>query len=160
MSEPLLAVLKLCLLALLYLFFLRVLRAVWAEVRGPRPSGIPAVAVGPPVVPVAVEDTRGRRERRRPPRQLVIVEPAEHLGRAFELSDELTVGRAAGCQVTVDDTFVSQLHARVFARDGQYFVEDLGSTNGTYLNRQKVGSPMPMRSGDRLQVGNTVLELT
>jgi pSer/pThr/pTyr-binding forkhead associated (FHA) protein len=54
---------------------------------------------------------------------------------------------------------VSQLHARVFTRDGQLLVEDLGSTNGTYLNRAKVAGPMVMQKGDRLQVGNTVLEV-
>ena len=80
-------------------------------------------------------------------------------GRTYPLADELTVGRAAGCQVTLDDTFASQLHARVFSREGQLLVEDLGSTNGTYLNRQKVQGPQVMRRGDRLQVGNTVLEL-
>jgi len=73
---------------------------------------------------------------------------------------EMTIGRAAGCQVSLaDDTFVSQLHARVFLRDGQAFIEDLGSTNGTYLNRQKVAGPMVMRSGDKMQIGNTVMEL-
>ena len=80
-------------------------------------------------------------------------------GRRYPLADELTVGRAAGCQVTIDDTYASQIHARVFARDGQLFVEDLGSTNGTYLNRNKVQGPQVMRRGDRLQVGNTVMEL-
>jgi pSer/pThr/pTyr-binding forkhead associated (FHA) protein len=69
------------------------------------------------------------------------------------------VGRAAGCQVTLDDTYVSQLHARIFHRDGDLFVEDLGSTNGTYLNRAKVSGPMAMKPGDRLQVGSVVLEL-
>jgi pSer/pThr/pTyr-binding forkhead associated (FHA) protein len=69
------------------------------------------------------------------------------------------VGRAAGCQITLDDTFVSQLHARVFHREGQYLVEDLGSTNGTYLNRQKVTGPMVIRAGDELQIGNTIMEL-
>ena len=81
------------------------------------------------------------------------------VGRRFPLGDEITVGRAAGCQVTVDDNYVSQLHARVFSRDGQLFVEDLGSTNGTYLNRVKVSAPMVMKKSDRLQVGNTVLEV-
>jgi pSer/pThr/pTyr-binding forkhead associated (FHA) protein len=89
----------------------------------------------------------------------VAVEPADQVGRRYPLGDEITVGRAAGCQVTVDDTYVSQLHARVFTRDGQLFVEDLGSTNGTYLNRVKVAGPMVMQKGDRLQVGNTVLEV-
>ena len=72
---------------------------------------------------------------------------------------KLTLGRAAGCQVTIDDTYASQLHARVFQRDGQIFVEDIGSTNGTYLNRKKVTGPMVVQRGDQLQIGNTVLEL-
>lgn len=92
--------------------------------------------------------------------ELRIVEPASEQGKTFPLGDELTVGRAAGCQVTLDDTYVSQLHARVFRRDGELFVEDLGSTNGTYLNRTKVGGPMPMKPGDRLQVGSVVMELS
>ncbi|HET7722577.1 MAG TPA: FHA domain-containing protein, partial [Acidimicrobiales bacterium] len=77
----------------------------------------------------------------------------------YELGDELTVGRAGGCQITLDDTFVSQLHARVFRRDGQLWVEDLGSTNGTFLNRKKISAPVSMRKGDRLQIGKTVMEL-
>jgi len=61
--------------------------------------------------------------------------------------------------VTIDDTYASQLHARVFQRDGVVYVEDLGSTNGTYLNRNKVSGPMVFQRGDKLQIGNTVLEL-
>ena len=153
MDEQLLTILKLCLLALLYLFFFRVLRAVWAEIRGPklvvatpRPAAVPAKA-------------SKKAERKAMPVQLAIVEPAALKGRTYPLTEELTVGRAAGCQVTIDDTYASQIHARVFAREGQMFVEDLGSTNGTYLNRQKVNGPQVFRRGDRLQVGNTVLEL-
>ncbi len=164
-SEQLLNVLKLCLLALLYLFFFRVLRAVWAELHAPSPADAAASAGG-----AAAPGTRRRRNGngrpaaprrgRGAPHSLTIVEPDTAQGRSFPLSEEITVGRAAGCQVTIDDTYVSQLHARVFSRDGQYFVEDLGSTNGTYLNRQKVGAPMQVQRGDRLQVGNTVLEVT
>ncbi len=159
MSEQVLNILKLCLLALVYLFLLRVVRAVWAEVtvpateprrRGRRRAAAPVAA--PAAAP------RGRRGRGNPS-ELLAVEPAESAGRRYPLGDEITVGRAAGCQVTVDDTYVSQLHARVFQRDGQYYVEDLGSTNGTYLNRVKVAGPMLMHKGDRLQVGNTVLEV-
>jgi pSer/pThr/pTyr-binding forkhead associated (FHA) protein len=58
-----------------------------------------------------------------------------------------------------DDTFVSQLHARVFQRESQAYVEDLGSTNGTYLNGNRVATATPLRRGDRLQVGSTVLEV-
>ncbi len=150
MDEQLLTILKLCLLALLYLFFLRVLRAVWTEIRGPK-----VVEASPRR---AQREAR-RVERKSAPVQLTIVEPTALKGRRYPLADELTVGRAAGCQVTIDDTYASQLHARVFARDGQLFVEDLGSTNGTFLNRNKVQGPQVMRRGDRLQVGNTVMEL-
>ncbi len=163
MSEQLLTILKLCLMVLLYLFFLRVLRAVWAELRAPVPTAAPAVA------PVSNRASRrAARAAGAPPRQarrggtpkaLRVIEPAAQKGRTFPLGDEITVGRAAGCSVTLDDTYVSQIHSRVFTRDGKIFVEDLGSTNGTYLNRAKVQGPMVMQRGDRLQVGSTVMEL-
>lgn len=156
MDEQLLTILKLCLLALLYLFFFRVLRAVWAEIRGPKLAvASPRQAAAPAATAKAVK----KAERKALPVQLAIVEPAALKGRTYPLAEELTVGRAAGCQVTIDDTYASQIHARVFSRDGQLFVEDLGSTNGTFLNRQKVHGPQAFRRGDRLQVGNTVLEL-
>lgn len=150
MDQQLLTILKLCLLALLYLFFLRVLRAVWVEIRGPKVVT---------AKPRAAKREAKRVDRRAGPVELTVVEPVEQRGRRFPLTDELTVGRAAGCHVTIDDTYASQIHARVFAREDQLFVEDLGSTNGTYLNRKKVHGPQVMRRGDRLQVGNTVMEL-
>jgi pSer/pThr/pTyr-binding forkhead associated (FHA) protein len=143
-SEQLLTILKLCLLALLYLFFLRVLRAVWVEINGPKREARPA---------------RQSKAERRKVVQLTVVEPPQLRGRTYSLNDEVTMGRAAGCQVVLDDTYASQIHARLFARDGQYFVEDLGSTNGTYLNRRKVSGPMVMQRGDRIRIGGTEMEL-
>jgi pSer/pThr/pTyr-binding forkhead associated (FHA) protein len=156
-SEQLLNILKLCLLALLYLFFFRVLRAVWAEINGPKVVETPARRERQRREP---RPEGGRRAAKNGAAQLTIIEPAGQRGRRFPLGEELTVGRAAGCQVTLDDTYVSQLHARVFSRDGQLLVEDLGSTNGTYLNRKKVSGAMVMQRGDKLQVGNTVMELS
>jgi FHA domain len=158
MSEQLLNILKLCLLALVYLFLLRVLRAVWTEIGGVRPVADRRAPAATAAVATTPAPPKGRRHRG-PPTELVVVEPADQTGRRYPLGNEITVGRAAGCQVTVDDTYVSQLHARVFSRDGQLLVEDLGSTNGTYLNRVKVSGTMAMQKGDRLQVGNTVLEV-
>ena len=169
MSEQLLTILKLCLLALLYLFFLRVLRAAWVEINGPRKAErrSTAVAAAParpaPAGPAAAPPpAKGRSKRRggQAASALTVVEPAQLRGRTFPLGDELTVGRAPGCQVTLDDTYASQIHARLFARDGQLFVEDLGSTNGTWMNRQKVAGPVVLKRGDTLKVGNTVMELT
>jgi len=107
----LLAILKFCLLALLYLFLVRVVRAVWTEIK-------------PPVRAAAQQGNRPRRDRggrggRSKGDRLRVVEPAKDRGRAYDLADELTVGRAAGCQITLDDTYVSQLHARLFRKEGQ-----------------------------------------
>jgi len=156
MSEGLLGVLKACLLILVYLFFLRVLRAVWVEIRGPQPIEAAAAA------------RNAKRAARRPrrngdsagPPELIVVEPVEIRGNRYELVDELTLGRSSSCNIHLDDTFVSQVHARLFLRDGQPYIEDLGSTNGTYLNRQKVGGPVRLQRGDLLQIGRTLMEMT
>jgi pSer/pThr/pTyr-binding forkhead associated (FHA) protein len=172
-SEQLLTILKFCLLALIYLFFFRVIRAVWAELTPPKVAPAPperarSQAPRPTAVPASGKPKRQPRRAVAPSGtnphaplvgRLVVVEPPESRGIAYSLADEISVGRAPGCQVTVDDTFVSQVHARVFCREGNYLVEDLGSTNGTYLNSKKVSGAMIMQRGDRLQVGNTVLEL-
>jgi len=165
-SDQLLFILKLCLLALLYLFFFRVLRAVWAELKTPAPAPTPAPVVsvggvhGPSAAAAATRKERKAAEKAaKAAPHLAVLEPAEERGRTYPLGNEASIGRAAGCQITLDDTYVSQLHARVFTNEGQWFVEDLGSTNGTWLNRQKVAGPMVVRRGDRLQVGNTVMEL-
>jgi hypothetical protein len=163
--SPILTFLKYLFLVVLYLFFLRVLRAVWTELREPQPG--PAAAGETPV-----SRRQARRERRTAaredraaarhpePRRLAVVEPPDRAGGAFDLGDELTVGRAPGCGVSVpSDTFVSQVHARVFRRDGAWWVEDLGSTNGTFVNDHKVSAPAPLHPGDRLKVGRTILEL-
>lgn len=150
MPDAVLTILKFCFLAILYLFFIRVLRAVWVEVKGP-----PAVSVTPGILRSARPGRIGKASGR-----LKVIEPAEQRGLVYELADELTVGRAGGCQVALEDTYVSQLHARLFRREGQLYVEDLGSTNGTYVNRRKVTAPISIRKGDRVQVGKTVLEVS
>ena len=157
MPETLLNILKLFFLALLYLFFFRVLRAVWAELSSPPPAAAqaPSRERSRPS-----SGSRGGGGGRGAPLRLRVLEPPEARGRNYDLGDELTVGRASGCQIALpDDTYASQLHARIFRRDGEVFIEDLGSTNGTYLNRKKVSAPVALRRGDRLQIGKTVLEV-
>jgi pSer/pThr/pTyr-binding forkhead associated (FHA) protein len=154
LPESLLSILKLCALALLYLFFLRVLRAVWAEVAPVRATTGTA--------PTAAKTRPSRRAATRSGRggeALVVLEPKEQKGVRHAIAEEVTLGRAAGCTVTVDDNYASQLHARVFQRDGALHVEDLGSTNGTYLNGRKITGPTPLKRGDHLKVGATVFEV-
>lgn len=163
MPEQLLTVLKLCLLALLYLFFLRVLRAVWTEVNPPKSAPAPT-----PVPPVpgggrarrggGRSATRGRRKDAFPTR-LVVVEPVARQGAEFPLGPDMTVGRAAGCDLVFDEQYVSQVHTRIFSREGSVFVEDLGSTNGTWVNGSRAVGQMPARLGDRIQIGNVVMEV-
>ena len=157
MPEQLLGLLKLCLLGLLYLFFLRVLWAVWSEVRGPRPAKVPAAQDATR----AVATTPSKADRKKGTvTKLVATKPDPMKGREFELGIELTVGRAAGCKIALpDDTFVSQLHARVFRNDEGAFVEYLGSTNGTFLNGRKLAAATKLKAGDHLQIGSTVLEV-
>jgi pSer/pThr/pTyr-binding forkhead associated (FHA) protein len=201
-TDSLLGILKWALLALLYLFFARVLWAVWSEVRqrpehatagrtvtpvAPEPaphapapaaahrtaspmdptmpSPVPIapspapVAAAAPVTPASESTKRIPKGRRGKVGRLVVTQPRQRKGTAFATVDELTLGRASTCHVSLaDDTYASQLHARVFRRDGAMWVEDLGSTNGTFVNGRRISSATQLSVGDRLQVGNTILE--
>jgi FHA domain len=150
-NQNLLRALEILVVALIWLFFLRVIRAVWVEIRPPKSRGGAAElqgAAGPPA---------SRRDRKI--LRLKVVEPHEQRGHAFDLGDELTIGRAAGCGVRVEDSYTSALHARVFRRDGALWVEDLSSTNGTWVNAERIASATRLGRGDLLQVGGTVFEV-
>lgn len=158
MSEQLLDLLKLGLLALLYLFFLRVMWAVWTELR------TPAVEPRPPTRSSRTSSAAATRHKRNTQRGgrvkvLRVTEPADLAGTEYPLAAEMTLGRSPGCTVVVDDTYVSQIHARVFAQDDQFQIEDLGSTNGTLHNGDVVQTPEPLKAGDTIQVGNLVLQV-
>ena len=199
MSDQLLGALKICLLVLLYLFFARVLWAVWSEVRlgkmqatdSRSATRVPSKATkamsrdavahaGPTMADTTADDREGTTEATRPvyspnrdPREkrplkpkrgevskLVIIEPRSMKGVGYPIGDELTIGRAEGCTISlVQDTYLSQLHARIYRNAGRVEVEDLGSTNGSFLNGNRLHSSQPLTRGDRLQIGGTVLEL-
>ena len=154
MSEAVLTVLKFCFLALLYLFLYRVVRLTVRELRAPALSaeaGAPPAAAAP------------RPQRRPEPRgalRLRILEPAARRGEAHTIDREVTVGRGGGCALVLsDDTYVSQLHARLFQQNGEGYVEDLGSTNGTYVNGKQITGVTRLTRGDRVQFGQTVAEV-
>jgi pSer/pThr/pTyr-binding forkhead associated (FHA) protein len=164
-SDQLFIVLRVCLLALVYLVFLRVLRAVWVELRAES-----AVAAGTARVSSAAPRPGPARRRPAPApspaattvasgARLVIVAPGALAGRTFTLEGETTIGRGAGCGVSIDDAHVSKLHARLSPdRDG-WMLEDLGSTNGTVLDGELIHRPTPIRRGGRITIGELVLEL-
>jgi hypothetical protein len=151
-SEPVLTFLKFCLLAVLYLFLARVVWIVARELRG-----TPAPAPPPPV---AAPEAAAPRGRGRKGWRLILVEPAAEAGATFPIDDEVTLGRGGGCTVPhAFDTFVSQVHARAFDRDGTLWVEDLGSRNGTFVDGTQVHEAVRVAKGARVQVGETVLEV-
>ena len=150
-------------IALIFLFFLRVIRAVWVEmspatIRKPRSvrrqerREVRAAAVSVPSQP---------RPSRRRQLYLKVVQPPEHAGRTYDLDDELTIGRSPGCGVsTPEDIYTSTLHARLFRRNDQLWVEDLGSTNGTFVNSEQIKQAVRLGKGDLLQIGSTVFEVS
>jgi hypothetical protein len=147
MSEGVLTILKFCLLALLYLFLARVVWIVARELRG---------APAPAIVAAPAAAATPKREKGK----AWLVRVAGTDGNLEHWIDgEATIGRGGGCTISVPaDTFVSQVHARLVDRDGSLWIEDLGSTNGTFLNGKQVSQPTKLRKGDRVQVGETVLQ--
>ena len=102
----------------------------------------------------------------RPPRparatpQRLLVTAGALAGTTLGLTDQqITIGRADDATLVLADDYASTRHARLFPQDGQWLVEDLGSTNGTYLDRQKVTAPTPVPIGVPIRIGKTVLEL-
>jgi pSer/pThr/pTyr-binding forkhead associated (FHA) protein len=140
--------LKFLFLALLYLFIARSIRVIYLDLVGPR---VPRASTQ--------ASTPAPRRKRAQPKELVVTE-ADGAARTYPMSGEqLQIGRSESCEVILQDTYTSQMHARVFAKDGEWFVEDLGSTNGTYLNRVKVAQATPIGAGDEIRIGKTSLEV-
>lgn len=152
MPIALLTLLKLVLLALLYLFLWRTVRTVAADLytderkrREPPPR--PEIAASTP------------KRNRRAPKQLVI-HPPEGDPKVIDLTDgAVRIGRAGSSTVTVDDVYVSDEHAEVTREEDGWKVRDLGSTNGTYVNGAKVTGPTAIGAGDQLRLGKTRVEV-
>ncbi|MFC3689663.1 FHA domain-containing protein FhaB/FipA [Aquipuribacter hungaricus] len=168
MSELTLTVLQLGLLVLLWLFVLGVVGVLRGDLYGTRvavrsPRSAPAKKAAPPVRPPA-RQTPGARQPPEPrppalPRQLVVTEGSLQ-GTTITLgTSAITVGRAADCTLVIDDEFASGRHARISRQDGQWVLEDLGSTNGTYVRKEQVQGPVALQVRVPVRIGRTVLEL-
>jgi pSer/pThr/pTyr-binding forkhead associated (FHA) protein len=100
------------------------------------------------------------RARRSEPNKLVVTQgPTAGTTLDLAAAPVITIGRANDATLVVTDDYASSRHARIFAQDGQWIVEDLGSTNGTYLGRSKVTRPTPVPVGVPIRIGKTVFEL-
>lgn len=146
MPEVVLDVLKYFFLALIFLFLARAVKAMYLEIAGPRSSRAPKASTTIP-----------RPRPGKPPEKLSVV-PEGGKPKVYDITDELIIGRDEKCHVVIEDAYSSQVHARIFRRGDDLFLEDMGSTNGTYLNRRKVTGAIPVARGDRGRIGKTELE--
>ena len=151
MPALVLDLLKYVFLIVLYIFVGRAVRVVYLELRGTTPRAAGRAAPAPARPP--------SRKAKKAPRKVAVIEGENHRGKTFELNGEMVIGRSDKCHLMLDDPYVSQVHARLFPRDDAFMVEDMGSTNGTYLNRKRLTAPTELKRGDRIKIGKTVLEL-
>lgn len=159
MDDALLVViLKYVFLGLLVVFVVFVVGTVASRMRVPRAAtGGPARAGRRPAEATAGSGSGGGGSAKRP--NVVIVRTGGKKIGIFKLADDLRLGRADDCQLRPPDDYLSQQHARFVRRDDAWFVEDLGSTNGTKVNGRLLTGPLEVRAGDEVQAGTTVLEL-
>jgi pSer/pThr/pTyr-binding forkhead associated (FHA) protein len=159
MNQLTLTLMKVAFLAVLWLFVIAAAGVIRADLWGskaaskvlPRKTAQPAAAKQPKAAPP--------RARRSEPTKLVITQGAR-AGTTLDLSGtEIVMGRDNHVTLPLGDDYSSGRHARLFSQNGQWFVEDLGSTNGTYLGRAKVSRPEPVPVGVPIRIGKTVIEL-
>jgi pSer/pThr/pTyr-binding forkhead associated (FHA) protein len=170
-SELTLTAIRLGFLAVLWLFVITAVSVMRSDLfgqrSGPRPAppagrpGRPSRAPKPPKQPKQPKPPKAARpsQRRGSPSKLVVTHGAL-AGTAVTLgTTPVTIGRAADSTLVLSDDYASSRHARLYPDGGDWYVEDLGSTNGTFLERNKVSQPVPVPLGVPIRIGKTVLEL-
>ncbi|MCN9242089.1 FHA domain-containing protein [Streptomyces sp. RY43-2] len=172
MSELTLTVMRLGFLAVLWLFVIVAVQVIRSDLFGTRvtqrgsrrDAGRPQQAARQnrqaAAPPQQRQQSGGGRQRRGAPTKLVVSE-GSLTGTTVALQGQtITLGRAHDSTIVLDDDYASSRHARIYPdQNGQWIVEDLGSTNGTYLNRSRLTTPTPIPPGAPIRIGKTVIEL-
>jgi pSer/pThr/pTyr-binding forkhead associated (FHA) protein len=159
MSTLTLLIIRLAFLAVLWLFVIAAVGVVRTDLFGASRPARQQRRQRKQAQPRAPRPARTARAGRHTPSRLLVVSGGL-AGTSIGLTDQqITIGRANDATLVLHDDYASTRHARLFPQDGQWIVEDLGSTNGTYLDRQKVTQPTPVPPGVPIRIGKTVLEL-
>jgi pSer/pThr/pTyr-binding forkhead associated (FHA) protein len=167
MTALTLTLIRLAFLAVLWLFVIAAVGVVRTDLFGNAASSVSSRRQARkqrqsrprPAQPAKPPRPQRSRNTRSTPQQLLVTAGAL-AGTTLGLTDQqITIGRANDATLVLNDDYASTRHARLFPQDGQWIVEDLGSTNGTYLDRQKVTQPTPVPVGVPIRIGKTVLEL-
>ena len=150
-AEIVLQIFRFGFLLLLWLFIFAAFRVVRADLFGGRAGRV--ASVPPRATPAAKK--KGQRGSR-----TLVVTAGPLTGTKITLGDQpILIGRADDSTLVLTDDFASSRHARLTNRGGSWYVEDLGSTNGTYLDQQRVQGPMLVQPGQVIRIGQTALEL-
>jgi pSer/pThr/pTyr-binding forkhead associated (FHA) protein len=151
-AEIVLQIFRFGFLLLLWLFIFAAFRVVRADLFGGRAGRVAAV-------PPRAAAPAGRKRGQKGPRTLVVT-AGPLTGTKITLGEQpILIGRADDSTLVLTDDFASSRHARLTNRGGQWYVEDLGSTNGTYLDQQRVQGPLLINPGQPIRIGQTALEL-
>jgi pSer/pThr/pTyr-binding forkhead associated (FHA) protein len=157
MNALTLTLIRVAFLAVLWLFVIAAIGVMRTDMFGT--TAAKARNKSRPAAQPPRQPQRAARSSRGAPRY-VLVTGGPLSGMTINLTDQqITMGRANDATLVLNDDYASSRHARIFPQDGQWIVEDLGSTNGTYLDRQKVTRPTPVAVGVPIRIGKTVLEL-
>jgi hypothetical protein len=161
MLEPISVALQFGFLAVLYLFLLWVSRSALRDLRR---TGRERVSAAGPVT-AAPPDATGLHTASRSagadgngdgePRLIVERAPGHTPGMEYDIAEGAVMGRGDQAEIRLEDPFASSRHARLVRQGGIVVLEDLGSTNGTYLNEELVSGPQPLHPGDRVRIGDS-----
>jgi pSer/pThr/pTyr-binding forkhead associated (FHA) protein len=158
MNQLTLTLMKVAFLAVLWLFVIAAVGVIRADLWGSK-AAAKALRPRKAAQPARQPKPAAPRARRAEPTKLVITQGAR-AGTTLDLfGTEIVMGRGNDVTLPLGDDYSSGRHARLFSQNGQWFVEDLGSTNGTFLGRDKVSRPEPVSVGAQIRIGKTVIEL-
>ncbi|MFT4049216.1 MAG: FHA domain-containing protein [Solirubrobacterales bacterium] len=150
MDDPIAVALKFAFLLLLFLFIVWVVRSSSRDLVGSEQADFDPLLDGGDGGRAPIDLKAGVR-----PRLVVVAASRYETGSSFDLLGGLLLGRDKPAEVIVDDVFASARHARITARGPYNYLEDLGSTNGTYLNGARVEGPQQLHPGDKITIGDT-----
>jgi hypothetical protein len=143
-----LLILRYAFLVLLFIFIIKLVKWMFSDLANDQallPDDLRGLA--------EIKDTAGSR--------LIVAKsssPDLNCGDAFEINSDIILGRSGSSDIVIRDTFTSSKHARVFIKTGHYWLEDLGSTNGTFLNEVLVEQPVILADGDMFRVGGVTFQ--
>ena len=154
-DDPIAVALKFGFLAVLYLFLLWITRSALRDMSRSHEAAVAAEPLDPPGAPRRRDELGGGLMKNMNPRLEVIAALGYEPGTTFDISEGATLGRSDSAEIPVDDPFASSAHARIYPRGDFMQVEDMGSTNGTYLNGRQLRGAERLKVADVIRIGDS-----